>query len=430
MTMAAPAPAAAAAVAAPARFAYQARDQRGQVVNGFISAPTLADATRLLRAEGKYIVDIKPARPAAAGTSESGDMTISPDSVGVKTRVKRDELINFALQISVMVDTGVPLSDAIHSLSEQPFSETFVAVLKHIDHDVTGGKDFSSTLEKFPRIFPKYFISLVRASEVSGTMGPMLRKLADYLLSQREMTKKVKGALIYPGFMLIMSISVTIFLLTAILPKFTAIFASRKAALPMPTQVLMAVSHSMIGFWYVWAACVAVMVIITLLLLKTERGRRCSDFLKLRIPIFGGMFHKLYLSRSLSTMGTMISSGVQVLDCLLIVKEVAGNHYYELLWQEVHARVQNGSQLSDPLMKSSLVPKSVSQMILSGEKTGELSNVLNRVATYMEEDLRTAIKTATQFIEPVMIGLMGVLIGGVAIAMLMPILTISKVMTQ
>ena len=213
MTMAAP------ASPATVRFAYQARDQRGQVVNGFISASTLSDATKLLRAEGKYIVDIKPAKGAAAsGKTDSAETVVSSESVGKKTRVKREELINFAMQLSVMVDTGVPLSDALHSLSEQPFSETFVAVLKHIDHDVTGGKDFSSTLEKFPRIFPKYFISLVRASEVSGTMGPMLRKLADYLVSQREMTKKVKGALIYPTFMFIMSISVTIFLLTAILP--------------------------------------------------------------------------------------------------------------------------------------------------------------------------------------------------------------------
>ena len=425
MTMAAP------VTPATVRFTYQARDQRGQVVNGFISAPNLSDATKLLRAEGKYIVDIKPTLgPAASAKSDSSETVVSAESVGKKTKVKREELINFAMQLSVMVDTGVRSPDALHSLSEQPFSETFVAVLKHIDHDVTGGKDFSSTLEKFPRIFPKYFISLVRASEVSGTMGPMLRKLADYLLSQREMTKKVKGALIYPSFMLIMSVSVTIFLLTCILPKFTAIFAQRKAALPMPTQVLMMVSHSLIHFWYLWVIAAILAAVAGVLLVKTERGRVCSDFLKLRIPIFGGMFHKVYLSRSLSTMGTMISSGVQVLDCLAIVKDVAGNHYYELLWDEVHSKVQNGAALSEPLLKSPLIPKSVGQMILSGEKTGELSGVLTRVAAYMEEDLRTAIKTATQFIEPVMIGLMGIMIGGVAIAMLMPILTISKVMTQ
>jgi len=413
-----------------ARFIYQARDQRGQVVNGYIAAPTLAEATKLLRADGKYIVDIKPARGAAGMASESADGSMAVEEVDKGTKVKRDETITFTLQLSVMVDTGVPLSESLHALSEQAFSDKFVAVLKTIDQEVTGGKDFSSTLEKFPRIFPKYYISLVRASEISGTMGPMLRKLAEYLVSQRDMTKKVKGALIYPGFMLVMSISVTIFLLTAVLPKFTAIFANRKAALPLPTQILMGISHSLVAYWYGWIAGVILLGIGVILLLKTRRGRRWADFLKLRMPIFGGMFHKLYLSRSLSTMGTMITSGVQVLDCLTIVKDVAGNHYYQLLWEEVRNKVQNGSQLSEPLLKSTLIPKSVGQMIMSGEKTGELSNVLTRISAYMEEDLRTAIKTSTQFIEPVMIGLMGIMIGGVAIAMLMPILTISRVMAQ
>ncbi|HEY4329354.1 MAG TPA: type II secretion system F family protein [Phycisphaerae bacterium] len=421
------------AAAINVRFAYQARDQRGQVVSGFIAAPTLVEATKLLRAEGKYIVDIKPSRGGAAAQAQGESAQGTPgggENVGSRTRINRDEVINFALQLSVMVDTGVPLSESLHALSEQAFSENFIAVLKAIDQEVTGGKDFSSSIEKYPRIFPKYFVSLVRASEVSGTMGPMLRKLADYLVSQREITKKVKGALIYPGFMFVMSVSVTIFLLTAVLPKFTAIFASRKAALPMPTQVLMGISASLLGYWYLWILGIVLLGVAVVLLLKTERGRRLADLLKLRVPIFGGMFHKLYLSRSLSTMGTMISSGVQVLDCLAIVKDVAGNHYYQLLWEEVRVKVQNGSPLSEPLLKSKLIPKSIGQMITSGEKTGELSAVLNRLSSYLEEDLRTAIKTSTQFIEPVMIGLMGIMIGGVAIAMLMPILTISRVMAQ
>ncbi|HUO08485.1 MAG TPA: type II secretion system F family protein [Phycisphaerae bacterium] len=416
------------------RFSYQARDERGQVVNGFISALTLSDATKALRSEGKYIVDIKPARAGAVAEDPagggSGATPLAPISVGKGTNVKREELIFFTMQLSVMVDTGVPLSDALTSLSEQTFSDTFIAVLKAIVHDVTGGKDFSATLEKFPRIFPKYYVSLVRASEVSGTMGVMLRKLADYLASQRETAKKVTGALIYPGFMMIMSIAVTLFLLTAVLPKFTSIFASRKAALPVPTQVLMAISHSLLGYWYYWIVGAVILFTSFTMFVRTATGQRTMDYVKLNIPIFGPMFHKLYLSRALSTMGTMISSGVQMLDSLAIVKEVAGNYYYQQLWEDVRLKVQNGQQLSEPLLKSTLIPKSVSQMISSGEKTGELPNVLNRISAYMEEDLKTAIKTATQFIEPVMIGVMGILIGGVAIAMLMPILTISRVMAQ
>src|ERR1035437_5723785 len=255
-------------LAAPtSRFAYQARDQRGQVVNGSIAAGSLADATKALRAEGKYIVDIKQARPGSAAENPSASATFGP--VGKNTRIKREELIYFTMQLSVMVDTGVPLSEALQSLADQSFSENFTAVLKSIVQAVTGGKDFSSVLEGYPKIFPKYYVSLVRASELSGTMGPMLRKLSEYLASQRETTKKVKGALIYPGFMFVMSISVTVFLLIAILPTFTAIFASRKAALPMPTMVLMAVSYSLMHYWYLWIFGSAGIVIGGTLFLRT-----------------------------------------------------------------------------------------------------------------------------------------------------------------
>ena len=342
------------------RFSYQARDERGQMVTGFVSALTMAEATKTLRAEGKYIVDIKPARHGAVATEDAAGVAVAPITVTNRTSVKREELIYFTMQLSVMVDTGVPLSDALTSLSEQTFSDTFVAVLKSIVHDVTGGKGFLSAGDagkRFPRVFPKYYVSLVRASEISGTMGGMLKKLAEYLVSQRETTKKVKGALIYPGFMLVMSIAVTLFLLTAVLPKFTAIFASRKAVLPVPTQVLMWVSHSLMGYWYWWVIGTGLVGGGLTMFLRTAVGQRTSDWVKLHVPIFGPMFHKLYLSRALSTMGTMISSGVQMLDCLAIVKEVAGNHYYQLLWEEVRNKVQNVKlQLSEPLMKSPLVP--------------------------------------------------------------------------
>ena len=418
---------------APSRYAYHARDAAGAVVQGFVHAPTVADASRQLRAEGKYIVDIKPAKPGA-------DLIATPAADGIPAptptvatgsangRVRRDDVIHFTIQLSVMVDTGVPLSEALQALAEQALSPNFSAILKLVVQDVQGGKDFSSTLQQFPKVFPKYYTSLIKASEMSGTMGPILRKLADNLVSQSETTKKVKGAMIYPAFMFIMSVSVTIFLLTVILPKFTAIFANKKAALPMPTQVLIGISDSLIHYWYAYLGAILLVGGFGLWFRLRPMGRRFFDALKLKAPIFGPMFHKLYLSRSLSTLGTMIQAGVQTLDALAVVRDVAGNVYYQELWEEVREKIQSGQQISDPLLRSKLVPRSIAQMIHSGEKTGELPNVLNRLSAFMEEDLRTAIKTTTQFIEPVMIGMMGVLIGGVAIAMLMPILTISKVM--
>jgi type IV pilus assembly protein PilC len=404
------------------RFAYQARDGKGQAVQGFVNALNLSDATKMLRAEGKYILEIHAAK---AGTEATVGETRSSNG-----RVTREEMIQFTLQLSVMVDTGVPLSDALTALAEQIGTSAFTGVLKAISSEVQGGKDFSSTLERYPKIFPKYYCSLIKASEISGTMGPMLKRLADYLVSQREITKRVKGALIYPSFMLVMCVGVTIFLLTVILPKFTAIFAQRKAALPMPTQIMIGCSDALINYWYWWLIGGATVTGGLIWFHAKPAGKRAFDLLKLKLPILGPMFHKLYLSRSLQTLATMIQSGVQVLDALQIVRDVAGNVYYAELWEDVHHRLQGGQPFSEPLLRSTLVPRSVAQMIHSGERSGELPAVMNRISAFMEEDLRTAIKTSTQFIEPVMIGVMGLLIGSVAIAMLLPILTISRVMAQ
>lgn len=406
------------------RFSYQARDQRGQLISGMVAAESMMEATKALRAEGKYIVDIKPA--TAKKVAQEVFVPTGP-AVG---RVKREDVIHFTIQLSVMVDTGVPISEALGSLADQMSTCEFGNVLKVIHNEVQGGKDFSSCLEAYPKVFPKYYISLVKASEISGTMGPMLRRLAEYLVSQRDIAKKVRGALIYPSFMLVMSISVTIFLLTVVLPRFTAIFKARAAALPLPTQIMMGISESLSAYWYFWVGGAIAAVVGWIWFGKTPPGAKFKDWLKLNIPIFGPMFHKLYLSRSLNTMGTMVSSGVQIMDALVIVKDVAANKYYANLWEEVHQRIQSGSQLSEPLLRSKIIPRSVAQMIHSGEKTGELPAVLARISKYLEEDLNTAIKTTMQFIEPVMIGMMGILIGSVAIAMLMPILTISKVMSQ
>lgn len=408
--------------AIPSRFAYQARDQKGQLVSGTLAAPSMTDASKQLRAEGKYIVDIKPARSDAAQAGTAPRST--------STRVSREEVIQFTLQLSVMVDTGVPLSEALHALGEQRVGPGMQNIIASICSDVTAGKDFSSSLEKFPRAFPKFYTSLVRASEASGSLGMMLKRLSTYLMGQRDIVKKVTGALIYPAFMFVMSIAVTIFLLTFVLPKFTVIFKSKKAALPLPTQIFMNISDSLIDHWMIWVGALVVLTGFLIWFLRQPFGMRTVDWLKLRLPILGPMFQKLYVSRSLQTISTMIAAGVQVMDCLNIVRDVSGNSYYADLWEEVRLKVQSGQQLSEPLLKSPLIPRSVAHMIHSGEKTGELPAVMCRIAAYMEEDLATAIKTATQFIEPAMIGLMGLLIGSVAIAMLLPILTISKVMAS
>jgi type IV pilus assembly protein PilC len=255
----------------------------------------------------------------------------------------------------------------------------------------------------------------------------MLERVSKYLGKEHQTHRQVRGALMYPVFMMFMAVGVTVFLLAFVLPRFATIYASRHAALPGPTRLLLAVSNGLVNYWYVWLGLAIALLVGGIIAWRTDSGRRAIDWLKLNTPIFGHLFTQLYVTRACRVMGTMIGAGVPMLDAVGIAKQVTRNAYYEDLWDQVDKALQQGLQLSDPLFKSTLVPRSVAQMIRSGEKSGRLGQVMNRIAEYSEQEFDEAVKTTTQFIEPAMVVFMGGLIGFVAISLLLPIFTVSKV---
>lgn len=407
-----------------ALFSYQARDGRGELASGTVNALTLEEASRILRGEGKFIVQLAPASSRDAARA-------SEPSVHKRARhVKRQDVINFANQISVMVQTGVPLSESLECAVDQATSPHFKAVLADVAAQVTAGGEFSAAMRRYPTVFPPIMTSLVRASEVSGTMGTMLERIAGYMTKEQQTVRQVKGAMMYPLFMMCMAVGVTIFLLAFVLPKFAAIYSNRGAALPAPTRLLLATSNGLVNFWYIWIALAVVLGVGLVVFMKTEFGRRAMDWLKLHLPIFKHLFTQLYVSRACRTMGTMVTAGVSMLDMVAIVKQVTENAYYEDLWDQVDEELRRGKQLSDPLFTSELIPRSVTTMILSGEKSGRLGHVLAKVAEFTEVEFERAVKTSTQFIEPLMIGVMGAIIGFVAISLLLPIFSIGTVVAN
>jgi type IV pilus assembly protein PilC len=234
--------------------------------------------------------------------------------------------------------------------------------------------------------------------------------------------------MIYPAFLMCMSLGVTIFLVTFLLPKFTTIYAGREAVLPMPTKVLISISD-----WFsangVYCATVGILgPVAAALYLRSERGTRAGHWLMLNVPLLGRMFHQTYLARSVRTLGTLVDSGVAMLDAVGITRAVVGNRYYQDVWDEVDTRIQRGEQLSAPLFETGLIPRSVTQMIRAGERSGHLAATMERVADFVEKDLDQTIKRVTQLIEPIMILIMGALVGSIVIALLLPIFTISKVL--
>jgi len=345
-------------------------------------------------------------------------------------RIGQDDILYFANQLAVMVDTGVPLTEALDAIAAQSDHTGMKAMLESIAERVKGGEEFSRALERYPKQFSKLFVAMMRASEASGTMGVMLRRVCDYMAQERETVKRVKGAMVYPVCMLVFCTIVVISLLVFVLPRFQTVYKSRGAILPAPTQFLLSVSDGLCTHWPTLLGLVAVAGVSAGVMLRSPRGQAFMDGLRIRLPVIGPMYRKACISRSLRTMATMVSTGVSVLEGLKITASVAGNVHYEKIWRDLSERIKEGAGMADELFKCPLVPRTVSQMISAGERTGRLGDVMNRLADFCDEDLKIAVRTLTTMIEPTMIILMGLLIGGIALALLLPVFSISKVMAH
>lgn len=410
-------------------YAYTARDASGSPLSGTLVADSVTHVQQLLRAEGKYPTSIRSAAEAAAAAA-GATTAAEPADATANIKIPRADVISISQQLAIMVETGVPLSDALDCIAQQCEKPNVRRLVEDLSRRVQEGRDLSSALNRHPRSFPRLFIALIRASEKSGMMAKLLHRAVVYLRDEQETLRRVKGALTYPGIMLAFAISTTIFLLAFVLPKFTVIYANKKAALPMPTKILMNTSDFLVGHWLGLIIGLAATVIGLMFFVRTESGSRIWNYLQITVPMFGRMFRKLHLSRGLRMIGTMSGAGISLVDCVETARDLTSNHYFRDLWRTVSEQIQAGRQLSEPLFASPLVPRSVSQMLHSGEKSGKLSYVMEQVSGYAEQELKEQIAEMTRYIEPAMICIMGLIIGGVAMALLLPIFTISRVMSQ
>jgi len=358
------------------------------------------------------------------GAEESRDAVASRQVSGA--RVTRDEVIFLASQLAVMVETGVTLPEALDAIADQTQEPALKEVVEDLSMQVKGGVSFSGALKRHPRAFSPLLVALMRASEVSGTMGTMLHRACAYLSQERHTIKQIKGAMIYPICMLCFCTLVVIGLLIFILPRFEKIYAGKGAILPAPTRVMLSVSHGLVDYWYVALALVAILTVGAIFYFRSDRGRCFLDTFRIRMPVMGRMYRKAYLARSLRTMSTMISTGVSLLEGLEITADVVGNHHYAEIWKAVSEQAREGCAVSEELAKHPLIPCTVTRMIAAGERSGQLAHVMDRVAEFCEADVRTAIKSVTSLVEPAMIVIMGLIIGGIAMALLLPVFTMSR----
>src|SRR5262245_24138817 len=399
-------------------YRYEAKDASGKVTAGVLSAANLAAAAQQLRARGEYILSLAPADEA----SKKSQLLNIQISFGPGAK----DVHNFTSQLAVMIRAGISIRAAIEGISEQVENPKFKKMLVQMKKDVEAGKQFSDALMRYPKVFSPLYVNMVKASELSGGFSKMLDKIAAYLAQQIETMSMVRGAMIYPGIIGTMAIGTTIFLLTFVLPRFMTIFKGKEAALPLPTKMLLALSSFMVNYWYVLIAAAIVGIWGFVLMIRTDWGRLWFDKVKLTVPIFKKMFRALYITRGLHTMGQLINAGVPMLDTIAITAEISGNTLYRRMWRAVYSAVKQGKKISQPLQKNPLLPRAVVQMVSAGEESGKLGEVLDEVSEFYGRELKAVIKSVTAMIEPMMIVLMGGMVGFIAMSIILPIFKLSS----
>lgn len=395
-------------------YAYVARTPSGAKQKGKLQADSRIAAEQLLQQRGLTADKV---------IEEGGKVK----NVRLNKRVKPRELLIFTRQLSTIVSSGLPLLQGLDILAEQTEDPNFGAIVDSVAQDVEAGETFSDALRRFPRSFPDLYVSMVRSGEASGDLDGVLLQLADYLESTEELKRRIRSAMTYPVVAFSIIILIAAGLIAFVVPQFAQIFAELGGELPLPTQMLITASD-FLRSWYAVPSMILAGILLTLFLRiygGTPAGRYNLDALKLRLPIFGALQRKVAISRVTRTLSTLTRSGVNILQALEIVERTAGNEVYARAIREAGDSVRNGESLAGPLAESGAFPAMVTRMIGVGEKTGALETMLMKIADFYDSEVRATVDQLTSLLEPILIVMMGVVVGAIVVALFMPILQLS-----
>jgi type IV pilus assembly protein PilC len=348
-------------------------------------------------------------------------------------KVKETDLVLFTRQLSTMVEAGISLVQALTALYEQSDGKkqkNLRAIISDITTRVQGGETFNESLAKHPRVFDRLFVSMVKAGETGGLLAEILDRLAGFLEASARLRKKVKSAMTYPVIVICIAMAITTFLLVKVVPIFGEIFKDFGAKLPAPTQFLIDVSDFIRGDWYFLIMIIGGTIFGIRAFVRSKRGKQIWDRWKLKLPIFGPLIHKICMSRFARTFAQLIRSGVPILEVLDIVAGASGNHVVETSLKGVSADVEKGDNLSVALSKKPIFPTMMLRMVSAGEATGKIDTMLEKMADFWDEEIEAMLDALTSLIEPMLIVFLGVIVGGIVIAMFLPIFKLNEVVSQ
>ena len=394
-------------------YVWEAETRTGEVRKGEIEALNESAVRGQLRRQG-----LKPVRVKAKPKDILESIPI------FKTKVKDKSVVIFARQFSTMISAGLPLIQCLEILATQEDNKTFKKVIKSIKDDIEGGATLTDALKKHPKVFDDLFINMVAAGEAGGILDTILNRLAAYMEKMMKLKSKVKGAMIYPATIVLISFGVITMLLIKVVPVFQKLFSGMGQDLPMATQLLIDLSDFVSKSFIYIIATIVVGIVVFVRYYRTEVGRMTVDRFVLRAPVFGPLMRKVAISKFTRTLSTMMNSGVPILDGLEIVSKTAGNKVVEKALMETRKNIREGKTIAEPLQETKVFPPMVVQMIAVGEATGALDSMLSKIADFYEDEVDAAVSAMTSLLEPIMMVFLGGVVGGMIVAMYLPIFQI------
>jgi type IV pilus assembly protein PilC len=400
---------------AKVKFAFIAKDSAGKDQRGTIEAETKEAAAVALRGQGLNPTKVEVDTGAKAGFKGARSATAG-------------QLAMFTRQMATMIGAGIPLLESFEILADQTKTENkgFGTGLQEVADMVRGGTELSEAMFKFPRIFPEIYVNMVKAGEASGQLDVILNRLADFLEASEALKSEIKSAMTYPVISLLLILGITAYLLVGVVPKFEKMFDSLNAKLPAVTVLVLAMSNGLQQYWYVAALTIIAVIVAYVIIMKNPDAQRVRDMVFLKVPVFGPLGQKVAIARFARTFGTLLSSGVPLLAALEIVASTSGNRIIEDTLMGTRDTVKKGESLTTYLQTSWVFPPMVVKMMGIGEKSGALEQLLSKIADFYDQQVHATVKSLTSLIEPIMLSVMGAVVGTVVMAIFMPILELQK----
>ena len=398
------------------QYAYKVRDASGKFTEGKVEAASEAAVADKLRAMGYVPLEVKPANVGMQREI----------SIGPKKRVKTKDLAVFSRQFATMINSGLSLLRSLYILAEQTESKPLAEIVSQVRMDVERGSSLSAALAKHPKAFSRLYVSMVRAGEVGGALDSVLMRLAETIEKQVELRRKVKSAMTYPVVVGVLVLVIVTAMLLFVIPMFENIYKELGGKLPAPTQMLINISNICRTYWYLIFGAEIGAAIAFKKWINSEDGRKQWDAIKLKVPVFGKLVSKTALARFSRTLSALVRSGVPILESLDIVAETSGNHVVSVAVRDTQQAVKRGEPLSKKLEDHAVFPPMVVQMMAVGEETGALDEMLDKIADFYDQEVEATVDALTSLIEPILIVVMGVCVGGMIISLYLPMFNIIK----